>query len=53
MKRIGVEGMIPGKFIDNDLFGTDYTIGYDTVVNTAMGWDAGFIALKTAWISRG
>ena len=26
---------IPGT-IDNDLFGTDYTIGYDTAVNTAM-----------------
>ncbi len=25
----------PGT-IDNDLFGTDYTIGYDTAVNTAM-----------------
>jgi len=24
------------KTIDNDLFGTDYTIGYDTAVNTAM-----------------
>ncbi len=26
---------VPGT-IDNDLFGTDYTIGYDTAVNTAM-----------------
>jgi 6-phosphofructokinase 1 len=26
---------IPGT-IDNDLFGTDYTIGYDTAINTAM-----------------
>ncbi len=26
---------IPGT-IDNDLFGTDYTIGYDTAVNTAL-----------------
>lgn len=26
----------PGT-IDNDLFGTDYTIGYDTAVNTALG----------------
>ena len=26
---------IPGT-IDNDLFGTDYTIGYDTAVNTAV-----------------
>lgn len=26
---------IPGT-IDNDLYGTDYTIGYDTAVNTAM-----------------
>jgi len=25
----------PGT-IDNDLFGTDYTIGYDTAINTAM-----------------
>jgi 6-phosphofructokinase 1 len=27
---------VPGT-IDNDLFGTDYTIGYDTAVNTALG----------------
>jgi len=26
---------LPGT-IDNDLFGTDYTIGYDTAINTAM-----------------
>ena len=26
---------VPGT-IDNDLFGTDYTIGYDTAINTAM-----------------
>jgi 6-phosphofructokinase 1 len=26
---------LPGT-IDNDLFGTDYTIGYDTALNTAM-----------------
>lgn len=26
---------IPGT-IDNDLYGTDYTIGYDTAVNTAL-----------------
>ena len=26
---------VPGT-IDNDLFGTDYTIGFDTAVNTAM-----------------
>jgi len=30
-KVIGVPGTI-----DNDLYGTDYTIGYDTAVNTAM-----------------
>jgi len=30
-KIIGVPGTI-----DNDLFGTDYTIGYDTAVNTAL-----------------
>ena len=27
---------IPGT-IDNDLYGTDYTIGYDTAINTALG----------------
>lgn len=32
--RIPIIG-VPGT-IDNDLFGTDYTIGYDTAVNTAM-----------------
>ena len=26
---------VPGT-IDNDLFGTDFTIGYDTAINTAM-----------------
>ncbi len=31
IKVIGVPGTI-----DNDLFGTDYTIGYDTAVNTAL-----------------
>lgn len=35
--RYGYEGMINVPCtIDNDLFGTDYTIGYDTAVNTAM-----------------
>ena len=32
--RVPIMG-IPGT-IDNNLFGTDYTIGYDTAVNTAM-----------------
>lgn len=32
--NISVVG-VPGT-IDNDLYGTDYTIGYDTAVNTAM-----------------
>ena len=31
IKMVGCPGTI-----DNDLFGTDYTIGYDTAVNTAM-----------------
>jgi len=31
IKSVGVPGTI-----DNDLFGTDYTIGYDTAVNTAL-----------------
>ena len=31
MKIIGTPGTI-----DNDLYGTDYTIGYDTAINTAM-----------------
>jgi 6-phosphofructokinase 1 len=32
IKVIGVPGTI-----DNDLYGTDYTIGFDTAVNTALG----------------
>lgn len=32
VKVIGVPGTI-----DNDLYGTDYTIGFDTAVNTALG----------------
>ena len=31
LQMVGVPGTI-----DNDLFGTDYTIGYDTAINTAM-----------------
>jgi 6-phosphofructokinase 1 len=31
LKVVGVPGTI-----DNDLYGTDYTIGYDTAINTAM-----------------
>ena len=31
IKMVGTPGTI-----DNDLFGTDYTIGYDTAINTAM-----------------
>ena len=41
---------LPGT-IDNDLFGTDTTIGYDTALNTimeVMGRDAGFLALNGA-----
>ena len=35
-KEFGVPFIgLPGT-IDNDMFGTDYTIGYDTAVNTAM-----------------
>ncbi len=35
-KEFGLPSVgIPGT-IDNDLFGTDYTIGYDTAINTAM-----------------
>ena len=43
---------VPGT-IDNDIYGTDFTIGFDTAINTAVqaidkGRDAGFIALNTA-----
>ena len=46
---------VPGT-IDNDLYGTDSTIGYDTAASAhnrlffveVMGRDAGFIALRTA-----
>ena len=42
---------LPGT-IDNDLYGTDTTIGYDTALNTildaVMGRDAGFLALNGA-----
>ena len=39
---------LPGT-IDNDLYGTDTTIGYDTALNTIlMGRDAGFLALNGA-----
>ena len=31
MSMVGIPGTI-----DNDLYGTDYTIGYDTAINTAM-----------------
>ena len=35
-KEFGIPSIgVPGT-IDNDLFGTDYTIGYDTALNTAM-----------------
>ena len=36
VEKTGIMGMgLPGT-IDNDLFGTDYTIGFDTAVNVAM-----------------
>ena len=44
---------LPGT-IDNDLYGTDHTIGYDTALNTivecveVMGRDAGFLAQNSA-----
>ena len=42
---------VPGT-IDNDIYGTDFTIGFDTAINTAVQAidkrDAGFIALNTA-----
>jgi len=36
IKEYDIQGVgVPGT-IDNDLFGTDYTIGFDTAVNTAL-----------------
>lgn len=36
IRETGIQGIgLPGT-IDNDLYGTDYTIGFDTAINTAM-----------------
>ncbi len=36
IKETGIRGVGTPGTIDNDLYGTDYTIGYDTAINTAL-----------------